>query len=121
MIQPFATPGSHPVLRSGCDARLESTIKNRGFRAPLAVASGCVSVESSCFLCSNRTIQHGMTVARGCEVGAGRTITHNTQGKGAHPALPTRLLPTMGDRTSEALYRRMRACDVGLLSYGSGI
>lgn len=81
-VQPFVKIEDNVILWSGNHIGHHSTIKSHNFIASHVVVSGQCTVESHCFIGVNSTIGHMVTIAEETLVGAGASITKNTE-KGA--------------------------------------
>ena len=81
-VQPFVNIEDNVILWSGNHIGHHSTIKSHNFIASHVVVSGQCTVESHCFIGVNSTIGHMVTIAEETLVGAGASITKNTE-KGA--------------------------------------
>jgi sugar O-acyltransferase (sialic acid O-acetyltransferase NeuD family) len=81
-VQPFVKIEDNVILWSGNHIGHHSTIKSHNFLSSHVVVSGQCTVESYCFVGVNSTIAHMVTIAEETLVGAGASITKNTE-KGA--------------------------------------
>jgi sugar O-acyltransferase (sialic acid O-acetyltransferase NeuD family) len=98
-IQPFVSIGDNVIIWSGNHIGHHSTIKNHNFISSHVVVSGQCCIESNCFLGVNASIGHGVTVRRGTLVGAGASITKDTEEKSVFvPARSVKL-----DKTSDEI------------------
>lgn len=83
-IQPFVSIGNNVILWSGNHIGHHSTIKDHNFISSHVVVSGQCIIESNCFLGVNSTLAHGVKVAKETLIGAGCSITKNTDERGVY-------------------------------------
>jgi sugar O-acyltransferase (sialic acid O-acetyltransferase NeuD family) len=92
-IQPFTRIGANVTLWSGNHIGHHSTIHDHNFVSSHVVISGHCEIEPYCFLGVNSAIGHGVRIATESLIGAGVTITKNTDPGGVWvPPQPPRLL-----------------------------
>lgn len=78
-IQPFVKIGNNVILWSGNHIGHHSEIEDHNFVSSHVVISGFCTIKSYCFLGVNSTIAHKITLAEGTLLGAGCTITKDTE------------------------------------------
>lgn len=78
VIQPFASIGNDVVIWAGSHIGHDSTIGDHVFIAPAVAVSGNVKVEPYCFIGINATLRDGITIGKGCVIGAGATVLRDT-------------------------------------------
>ena len=94
VIGPFAEIGNNVFIGSGSIIGHHSVIKDHCFVGPHAVILGSTTIEPYCVLGANSTIRDGgVIIARECIIGAGVTITKNTEERGVYINKPPELLP----------------------------
>ena len=97
-IQPFVKIGNNVILWSGNHIGHHSEIKDHNFISSHVVVSGQCTIDSYCFIGVNSCIAHGVTIAKETLVGAGSSITKNTEEGGVYvPARTVKL-----DRRSDS-------------------
>ncbi|MCS7317950.1 MAG: acetyltransferase [Candidatus Dojkabacteria bacterium] len=78
-IQPFVKIEDNVTIWSGNHIGHHSIIHSHNFISSHVVISGHCEIEPNCFLGVNSTIAHWVKIAKGTLVGAGATITKNTE------------------------------------------
>ena len=78
-IQPFVKIEDNVILWSGNHIGHHSTVKAHNFISSHVVVSGQCVVESNCFIGVNSTIGHMVKIGKETLVGAGATITKDTE------------------------------------------
>jgi sugar O-acyltransferase (sialic acid O-acetyltransferase NeuD family) len=96
-IQPFVKIGNNVTIWSGNHIGHHSEIEDHNFISSHVVISGHCRIKPHCFLGVNSTIGHQVTIAEETLVGAGASITRNTEAKAIYvPAKSVKL-----DKTSD--------------------
>jgi len=91
-IQPFVKMGNNITLWSGNHIGHHSVINDHNFISSHVVISGHCVIDSNCFLGVNSTIGHMVTIAKETLLGAGSTVSKNTDSKGIYvPARTVKL------------------------------
>lgn len=99
-IQPFVKIGNNVTLWSGNHIGHHSEIHDHNFISSHVVVSGHCIVETNCFLGVNATIGHKVTLAKHTLLGAGCTVSKNTEENTVHvPARTTQLRKKSTDIT----------------------
>ena len=78
-IEPFTKIGNNIITRSGCYIGHHVIIGDNCFIGPHAVVGGNSVIEPFAFLGTNSTIRNGITIAKGCVIGAGAIILKSTE------------------------------------------
>lgn len=78
-VQPFVKIEDNVTLWSGNHIGHHSIIKSHNFISSHVVISGHCIIESNCFLGVNATIGHQVTISKGTLLGAGSTVTKDTE------------------------------------------
>lgn len=84
IIQPFVNIGNDVVIWAGSHIGHDSTIGDHTFIAPCVAISGNVRVEPYCFIGINATIRDGVTLGRGCVIGAGATVLRDADAESVY-------------------------------------
>lgn len=89
-IQPFVSIGNNCVLWSGNHIGHHGKIKDHNYFTSHVVMSGRCVIESYCFLGVNSAIRDGVTIAEGCLVAMGASVTKNTKPWGTYMGTPAK-------------------------------
>jgi sugar O-acyltransferase (sialic acid O-acetyltransferase NeuD family) len=93
-IGPFTSIGNDVFIGSGSVIGHNSIIKDHCFVSPHAVILGSTTIEPYCLIGANATIRDGgIIIARECIIGAGASISQNTQERGVYTGNPAKLAP----------------------------
>ncbi|MCA9627297.1 MAG: acetyltransferase [Myxococcales bacterium] len=98
-VQPFVKIGDNVTLWSGNHVGHHSLVGSHTFVSSQVVIAGHCSIGTNCFLGVNATLAHGVTLAPETLLGAGATVTRDTEPKGVY--LPARSVKI--DRTSDQI------------------
>jgi sugar O-acyltransferase (sialic acid O-acetyltransferase NeuD family) len=98
-IQPFVKIGNNVTLWSGNHIGHHSIIHDHNFIGSHVVVSGHCIIESYCFLGVNASLAHKVRIARGTLLGAGVSISKDTEENGVY--VPPR--PVKIDKTSDQI------------------
>jgi sugar O-acyltransferase (sialic acid O-acetyltransferase NeuD family) len=98
IVHPYAHIGSDTIIWSGSHVGHGSTIGEHCFIASRTAISGWVDVGHHSFLGTNSTIRDGITLAPMSLVGAGVTVTADTEEGQILAPPPARVLPGRSDR-----------------------
>ena len=60
-------------------------LAGKGINAPIRIEDGC-------WIGANVTIMPGVTIAKGCIIGAGTLVTEDTEENGIYVGIPARLI-----------------------------
>ncbi len=100
-IGPFTTIGNDVFIGSGCVIGHNSVIKDHCFVSPHAVILGSTTIEPYCLIGANSTVRDGgIIIARECIIGAGASISQNTQEQGVYIGNPAKLAPRKSNELS---------------------
>tara|TARA_B110001452_G_scaffold101360_1_gene84098 strand:- start:3972 stop:4631 length:660 start_codon:yes stop_codon:yes gene_type:complete len=99
-IQPYVKIGDNVILWSGNHIGHHSEIKSNNFISSHVVISGKCVIEEHCFLGVNSSIAHGVTIAPETLLGAGVSISKNTDEKGVYVSARTVKLDKKSDEVS---------------------
>ena len=83
-IQPFVRIGNNVTLWSGNHIGHHSVIYDHNFISSHVVISGHCTIKSNCFLGVNSTIGHKVNIAKETLLGAGTTVSNDTEEKGVY-------------------------------------
>jgi sugar O-acyltransferase (sialic acid O-acetyltransferase NeuD family) len=83
-IQPYVQIGNNVTLWSGNHIGHHSTIEDHNFISSHVVISGHCHIEKNCFIGVNATIHNNIRIASETLVGAGATITKNTEAQSVY-------------------------------------
>jgi len=91
-VQPFVKIGNNVILWSGNHIGHHSVIEDNNFISSHVVVSGMCTIKPYCFLGVNASIGHGVTIGSESLIGAGSTITKDTEEKSVYvPAKSVKL------------------------------
>lgn len=94
-IQPYVSIGNNVILWSGNHIGHHSVVKDHNFISSHVVVSGQCIIESNCFLGVNSTLAHGIKIAKETLIGAGCSITKDTEERAVYvPAKTVKLEKT---------------------------
>lgn len=99
-VQPFVLIGNNVTLWSGNHIGHHSIIKDHNFVSSHVVISGHCVIESNCFLGVNSTLGHKVTVAKETLLGAGATISKDTEEKRIYVPARTVMLEKKSDEVT---------------------